>query len=96
MPANKKHLESSVIQRILKITAGLFGGFLVSTTFHMFLMYFFPSHPIYTTMFVTGYVLWAILFIMAFIIGNGYKIWLAYIVLTLLFYSPYLIAPIHT
>ncbi|MDM1396819.1 hypothetical protein [Myroides odoratimimus] len=96
MPANKKHLETSVWQRFLKITAGLFGGFIVSITFHMFLMYFFPAAPIFTTMFVTGYTLWAILFIVAFVLGNGYKIWLLYICLSILFYSPYLISPIHT
>lgn len=96
MPANKKHLEASVWQRFLKITAGFVGGFFVSITFHMFLMYFFHSPTIYTTMFITGYLLWTILFILAFVIGNGYKIWGAYIGLTILFYLPYLIAPLHT
>lgn len=96
MPANKKHLETSVWQRFLKITAGLVGGFFVSITFHMFLMYFFESPPIYATMYITGYLLWTILFILAFVIGNGYKIWLTYIGLSVLFYLPYLIAPLHT
>lgn len=96
MPANKKHLEASIWQRTLKITAGLVGGFLISITFHLFLMYFFPSPPIYTTMYVTGYVLWAILFILAFLADNGYKIWLIYIGLILMFYLPYIIAPLHT
>ncbi|MDR0229602.1 MAG: hypothetical protein LBI72_11175 [Flavobacteriaceae bacterium] len=95
MPANKKHLETSIVERILKITAGLIGGFLVSVTFHLFLMYFLPSPPIYTTMFATGYLLWAILFILAFLANKGYKIWLIYGGLIVVFYLPYLIAPIH-
>ncbi|MDR2223661.1 MAG: hypothetical protein LBE34_13165 [Flavobacteriaceae bacterium] len=95
MPANKKHLETSLVERFLKITGGLIGGFLVSITFHLFLMYFFPSPPIYTTMFVTGYLLWAILFIVAFLINKAYKVWLIYGGLIFLFYLPYLITPIH-
>ncbi|MCC9041144.1 hypothetical protein LNQ81_00120 [Myroides sp. M-43] len=96
MPANKKHLETSVWQRILKITAGFVGGFFVSITLHLFLMYFFSAPPVFTTMYVTGYVVWAILFVIAFLFDNGFKIWLIYIGLCILFYLPYLIAPLHT
>ncbi|WP_267739892.1 hypothetical protein [Myroides injenensis] len=96
MPANKKHLETSPWQRFLKITAGCIGGFFLSITFHLFLMYFFDSQPVFTTMYVTGYLLWAILFILAFLAKSGYKIWALYAGLALLFYLPYLIHPIHT
>lgn len=96
MPANKKHLETSPLQRFLKLTAGCIGGFYLTITFHMFFMYFFEAKPVYTTMFFTGFILWAVLFILAFIAKNGYKIWAIYAVLTLLFYLPYLIQPINS
>ncbi len=95
MPANKKHLETSAWQRFLKFTAGCIGGFFLTITFHMFFMYFFEAKPVYTTMFFTGFILWAVLFILAFIAKSGYKIWAIYAVLTILFYLPYLIKPIN-
>lgn len=91
MPANKKHLESSIIQRILKITAGFIGGFILSTCFHLFWMYFFSPETVYTTMYVTQYLLWATLFVIAFLFDQGLKVWVIYLSLSLLFYLPYLI-----
>lgn len=90
MPANKKHLETSIVQRILKITAGFIGGFILSTCIHLFLMYFFSPETVFTTLGVTQYLLWAILFVLAFLFDQGLKVWAIYLGLSLLFYVPYL------
>ncbi|MEC4113352.1 hypothetical protein [Myroides pelagicus] len=91
MPANKKHLESSAIQRFLKITAGFFGGLLLTVTFHLLFMYYFSPEEVFTTMFATGYLLWAALFIIAFLFDNGLKAWGIYLALSILCYIPYLL-----
>lgn len=91
MPANKKHLETSILQRFLKITAGLIGGLLLTVTLHLFFMYFFNKEVVYTTMFVTAYIIWASLFVVAFLFDNGLKVWGIYLGLSLLFYLPYLL-----
>lgn len=96
MPANKKHLETSIIQRTLKITAGLIGGFLLSMCFHLFWMYFFSPETVFTTLCVTHYLLWAILFVIAFLFDQGLKVWVIYLGLSLLFYLPYLVELLHS
>jgi hypothetical protein len=43
------------------------------------------------TSFFTGYILWAVLLLLAFLTKDAWKVWLTYIGLTLLFSLPYLI-----
>ena len=85
MPANKKYLEQSGWQRFLKISAGILGGYLVSTTLHMALAFLFPHKEVLITITYTGFILWVILMILAFLAKSGYRIWGIYLGLALLF-----------
>ncbi|MCA5006265.1 hypothetical protein [Sphingobacterium bovistauri] len=90
MPANKKYL-SSPGQRFLKITAGTIGGYLVMINFHLLLSCMIEKKYVIITSFITGYILWAILLLVAFLAKNGWKIWGVYLLLAVLFYLPFLI-----
>ncbi|MDM1293811.1 hypothetical protein HX021_05825 [Sphingobacterium sp. N143] len=90
MPANKKYL-SSPFQRFLKITAGFIGGYFVMLSFHVFLTNIFEKKDVVMTAGFTGYLLWAILLLLAFLCKNGWKIWGIYILLTVAFSLPYLL-----
>lgn len=95
MPANKKHLTASPWQRLLKISAGFVGGYLVTLSFHFFLMRFLDKGDVYVTMFFTGFIAWSVLMILAFLAKKGWRIWAIYLSLSLLFFSPYLIDLIY-
>jgi len=90
MPANKKYL-SSPFQRFLKITAGFIGGYMVMLSFHLLMTYIFDKQNVVITAGLTGYILWAILLLIAFLAKNGWKIWGIYSLLTVLFYLPFLL-----
>jgi len=92
MPANKKHLTKSPWLRLAKILAGVVGGYTVMFSFHLLLARIFPQENVIATSFFTGYILWAILLLLAFLAKNVWKVWAAYIVLTVLFSLPYLIS----
>lgn len=85
MPANKKYL-SSPFQRFLKITGGFAGGYLVMLSFHLALTCIFQEKDVVITAYLLGYVLWAILLLYAFLVKNGWWIWLLYPGLTVIFY----------
>lgn len=87
MPANKKYL-SAPGQRVLKITAAFVGGYLVTLSFHQLLMRLFDAKIIAVTAFFSTYLLWCALVILSFLSKNGWKTWLWYILLTLLFAVP--------
>lgn len=90
MPANKKHL-SSPFQRFLKITAGFIGGYVVMLSFHVLLTTFFEKKDVVMTAGFTGYLLWAVLMLLAFLSKSGWKIWGFYIFLATVFSLPYLL-----
>ena len=90
MPANKKYL-SSPLQRFLKITAGFIGGYAVMMAFHLVLTLFVDKKHIVMTAGVTGYILWALLLLLAFLSKNGWKIWGLYLFIFLLLAGPYLL-----
>jgi len=92
MPANKKYLTKSPWLRLAKILAGVVGGYTVMFSFHLLLTKLFPQENVIATSFFTGYVLWAILLLVAFLVRNVWKVWAAYAILTLLFLLPYLIS----
>lgn len=92
MPANKKYLTKSPWLRLSKILAGVVGGYTVMFSFHMLLTKIFPQENVIATSFFTGYILWAILLLMAFLVKNVWKVWAAYAALTLLFSLPFLIS----
>lgn len=85
MPANKKYLEASAWQRFLKISAGILGGYFVSTTLHMALAFLLPHKEVLITITYTGFMLWVALMILAFLAKSGYKIWGIYLGLILVF-----------
>ncbi|MFC7524212.1 hypothetical protein ACFQRK_09680 [Parapedobacter sp. GCM10030251] len=88
MPANKKYL-SSPWQRFLKITAGFVGGYFVMLSLHLLLTQLFDQRNVVVTAFITGYLLWAVLLLMAFLSKNGWKVWGIYLVLMGVFYGAY-------
>lgn len=89
MPANKKYLTTSVFQRWLKITAGFFGGYGVTVSFFLMLACFLERQEVLMTGIFAGFILWAVLLVLAFLTRSGWKIWLIYLSLILLFSLPY-------
>ncbi|WP_313156397.1 hypothetical protein [Sphingobacterium multivorum] len=88
MPANKKYL-STPFQRFLKITAGFIGGYVVMLSFHVLVTHIFEKKDVVATACFTGYLLWAVLLLLAFLAKSGWKIWGIYLVLAVLFSLPY-------
>lgn len=85
MPANPKYLTQSKWQRFAKITAAILGGYIVSVSFHLALASWFNKTNVVITMVFSGFILWVTLMIVAFLAKNGWKIWLIYLSLSLLF-----------
>jgi len=89
MPANKKYL-SSPGQKVLKVSAALLGGYMVTSALHLFLLLFLDKKTVLVTMFFSTYILWAVLMIFAFLAKSGWKIWGWYLLISLIFFSPFL------
>lgn len=85
MPANPKYLTQSKWQRFAKISAGILGGYIVSTTIHLAFATWLNSANTIITMSYSGFILWAALMIIAFIPKNGWKTWALYLLMTALF-----------
>ncbi|GAB3420686.1 hypothetical protein [Niabella aquatica] len=85
MPANPKYL-SPPGQRVLKISAGLLGGYMLSITLHL-VMALVPG--IGLSLLVSGtfsvFLLWAVFMVLAFLVRNGWVIWGIYLLLSLVF-----------
>ncbi|WP_024480491.1 hypothetical protein [Cellulophaga baltica] len=84
MPANKKYLSSNW-QRFAKITAGIVGGYFVTISSHIALAYLVDHTAILITATFTGFILWVVLMIVAFLAKNGWRIWAIYLFITLVF-----------
>jgi hypothetical protein len=91
MPAKKKYLTKSPLQRFLKITAGFIGGYFVMISFHQLLGYVVEPKYVVITAAFTGYILWAVLLLLAFLAERAWKVWLVYVLLTLIFSLPILL-----
>ncbi|MCL7988471.1 hypothetical protein M8998_11020 [Sphingobacterium sp. lm-10] len=89
MPANKKHLTKSGWLRLSKILAGTLGGYTTMFSFHLLMTCFFPKENVIATAFFTGYILWALLLLWAFVDRNVWRVWLVYLFYTGLFYAIY-------
>ncbi len=85
MPANVKYLTKSPWQRFAKLSAGLVGGYLVSMAFHVALATWINRPVVIISSTYTAFLLWVGLFIVAFLIRNGWKIWGLYLLSTLIF-----------
>ena len=73
-------------QRLLKITAGILGGFLVTILFHNALgSLLVDKGGLIITSAYSSFFLWAALLVIAFLIKNGWKVWGIYLVLIVLF-----------
>tara|TARA_R110002167_G_scaffold360062_2_gene577427 strand:- start:1557 stop:1847 length:291 start_codon:yes stop_codon:yes gene_type:complete len=81
MPANKKYL-SNPLQRSLKITAGFIGGYILTEAFHMLLAVYWNVPDAILTLRFAGFILWAVLMVLAFLSKNGWKIWGSYLLIT--------------
>lgn len=88
MPANKKYLTQSPLVRLLKITAGFFGGYAVSVSLHLLLARFFNPADVLITAYFSCIILWAVLLLLAFLVDKVWKIWLIYALLTVAFCIP--------
>ncbi len=85
MPANKKHLNKSGWNRFARIAAGFLGGFFLTTTFHLVLALWIDRPNVLITSAFTGFILWAGLFIVAFLIKKARHVWSLYLGLILIF-----------
>ena len=85
MPANKKYLTKSASQRFAKISAGFIGGYLVTLSFYMALAFWLDHVVVLMTLQFAGFILWAVLMVLAFVGKNGWKTWGIYLLLTLFF-----------
>jgi len=88
MPANKKYL-SSPGQRFLKMSAGFIGGYVVMLSLHLLLTHLFEPRNVVVTAFITGYLVWAVLLLVAFLSKSGWKVWGIYLLLAAVFYGAY-------
>ncbi|WP_048641493.1 hypothetical protein [Cyclobacterium amurskyense] len=85
MPANKKHLSPDFLHRFSRISAGLIGGYLVTSSFFLALSFFLDKASVLYTLVFGGFLLWVTLLILAFIAEKGWKVWTVYLLLSLCF-----------
>lgn len=80
MPANPKYLTTSKRQRFAKISAGILGGYLVSTALHLVLVQWSADHEIVMITFEFSlFLLWILFLILPFLFKNGWKCWNIYL-----------------
>lgn len=85
MPANTKYL-SSPVQRALKISAAILGGYFVAATFHLMLGATSLAREIVIVFSgISFFIVWTGLMVVAFLAKSGVKIWLLYLALTAVF-----------
>tara|TARA_B100000809_G_scaffold107339_2_gene105832 strand:- start:2545 stop:2847 length:303 start_codon:yes stop_codon:yes gene_type:complete len=82
MPANTKYLTKSLVKRTLKISFGLFGGFIIAALIHLvFAIWIFDHKFVLVTSIFTLFLLWIFLFILPFLIHNIWRTILGYLLL---------------
>ncbi len=85
MPANPKHLTSSGWQQFAKVSSGILGGYFVSTTLHLALAIWTNHKVVLITSLYSIFILWVVLLILPFLFKNGWKAWILYTLLILIF-----------
>lgn len=95
MPANKKYLNKSGFDKFLKITGGLVLGYSVNLLFFTLLAHYFKVVDILETLRFTGFIVWAGLLLIAFLMKKGWQVWLLYGSITFLLYVLYLLSKIY-
>ena len=90
MPANTKYLTQSKHQRFAKVSAAILGAFLVSSTLHLAIAAWVSNvKPVLATYSFSLFLLWCPLMLLTFLFKNGWKCWLLYIAVTLVFIALY-------
>ncbi|MEM9990825.1 MAG: hypothetical protein AAF738_03620 [Bacteroidota bacterium] len=82
MPAQQKYL-SSTRQRILKISAGILGGFILSMALHLVVGAFIEDKGVMIiTSAYSAFLVWILFMILAFLFKNGWYAWGTYLLAT--------------
>ncbi|OSY87109.1 hypothetical protein WH52_12630 [Tenacibaculum holothuriorum] len=90
MPANPKYLTQSNSQKLAKLSAGIFGGYIVSALLHICLVVWLPnSKEILITIIYTHFIIWGLLLIIPYLFDNGWKAWGIYILSAILLFTIY-------
>ena len=90
MPANTKHLTTSPWQKGAKISAGIIGGYIITSLLHLSLALWLPNgKEILITSIYTVFIVWGTLMIVPFLFKNGWKVWGLYLLISILFYIIY-------
>lgn len=85
MPANSKYLTTNPWQQFAKISAGIVGGYIISSLLHIALALWLPEPKvILATSIYTIFIVWGALMIVPFLFKNGWLVWLVYLGLSLL------------
>ena len=85
MPAKKEYLTTTG-QRALKLSAGILGGYVLSTCLHLLVAVVTPfREQILLSSTFTFFLCWAGLMVLAFLARNGWKIWGIYLVSSVVF-----------
>lgn len=80
MPANKKYLLNNTTQSLLKLSAGLFLGYGISSALHILLASFEALQTyVLIASIITIYLVWCLLIILSFIIKKVWQVWLSYL-----------------
>jgi len=96
MPANSKYLTTSPLQRILRISAGVIGGYIITALIHMVSALLLPWHKeVLALSIVIYFPIWAIFLFIPFFRKNGLTTWLYYLIIILLLYTIYYWADTH-
>ena len=85
MPANNKYLTPSFWPRFSKITAAIFGSYLVTMTFHLMLATYLDKNIVTITSAYTAFLLWVTLMILTFIAKSGWKVWGIFLITSAVF-----------
>ncbi|SNY95391.1 hypothetical protein [Flagellimonas pacifica] len=85
MPANPKYLSHSGWHAFAKISAGIFGGYLIAAMFHMALALWLPNHRVVLiTSAYSIFLVWTLCLLLPFLSKNGWKVWLIYMAVILI------------
>ncbi|MEO9571791.1 MAG: hypothetical protein ABJH82_11365 [Polaribacter sp.] len=90
MPANTKYLTTSPWQKFAKISAGIIGGYIITSLLHLSLALWLPNgKEILITSIYTVFIVWGVLLIIPFLFKNGWKVWGLYLLISILLYTIY-------
>lgn len=85
MPANPKYLLKSKWQKFAKLSAALLGSFLVTASLHAFMAAYAQPAIILKSAQFSFFIIWVGLMFVPYLINNGWKSWLVFLGLTILF-----------